>query len=200
MRQMNEEKQRLMKLRKRINKKRPHFKRFESWRFVRIKDQWRKPRGIDNKMRTEESGWPKSVKVGYRGPAAVRGLHPTGKEEVMVWNAEDVKGVDAETQVARIGGSVGGRKREAILDKAEELDIHVLNLGVGKPLDEFEELVTEDEEELIEEDYLEEIDLEAMTKKELTAYAKEMGIKVPSRARKAKIVELIQNHEEEEDS
>jgi large subunit ribosomal protein L32e len=197
---MSEEKQRLMKLRKRINKKRPHFKRFESWRFVRIKDQWRKPRGIDNKMRTEESGWPKSVKVGYRGPAAVRGLHPTGKEEVMVWNAEDVEGVDVETQVARIGGSVGGRKREAILSKAEELDIHILNPGLGEPLDEFEELVTEDEEELIEEDYVEEIDLEAMTKKELTAYAKEMGIKVPSRARKAEIVELIQNHEEEEDS
>lgn len=197
---MSEEKQRLMKLRKRMNKKRPHFKRFESWRFVRIKDQWRKPRGIDNKMRTEESGWPKSVKVGYRGPAAVRGLHPTGKEEVMVWNAEDVEGVDAETQVARIGGSVGGRKRETILDKAKELDIHVLNPGVGEPLDEFEELITEDEEELIEEDYVEEIDLEAMTKKELTAYAKEMGIKVPSRARKAEIVELIQTHEEEEDS
>lgn len=197
---MSEEKQRLMKLRKRINKKRPHFKRFESWRFVRIKDQWRKPRGIDNKMRTEESGWPKSVKVGYRGPAAVRGLHPTGKEEVMVWNAKDVEGVDVETQVARIGGSVGGRKREVILQKTEELDVHVLNPGVKDREDEFEELVTEDEEELLEEDYVDEIDLEAMTKKELTAYAKEMGIKVPSKARKAEIVELIQNHEEEEDS
>jgi len=197
---MSEEKQRLMKLRKRIKKKRPHFKRFESWRFVRIKDQWRKPRGIDNKMRTEESGWPKSVKVGYRGPAAVRGLHPTGKEEVMVWNAEDVEGVDVETQVARIGGSVGGRKREAILDKAKELDVHVLNSGVGEPLDEFEELVTEDDEELLEEDYVDEIDLESMTKKELTSHAKEIGIKVPSKARKAEIVELIQNHEEEEDS
>jgi len=199
-RQLSEEKQRLMKLRKRINKKRPHFKRFESWRFVRIKDQWRKPRGIDNKMRTEESGWPKSVKVGYRGPAAVRGLHPTGKEEVMVWNAKDVEGVDVETQVARIGGSVGGRKREVILQKTEELDVHVLNPGVKDREDEFEELVTEDEEELLEEDYVDEIDLEAMTKKELTAYAKEMGIKVPSKARKAEIVELIQNHEEEEDS
>ncbi len=196
---MSEEKQRLMKLRKRINKKRPHFKRFESWRFVRIKDQWRKPRGIDNKMRTEESGWPKSVKVGYRGPAAVRGLHPTGKEEVVVWNPGDVEDVDAETQVVRIGGSVGGRKREAILEKAEELDVHVLNPGVEAPLDEFEELVTEDEEELIEEDYMDEIDLEAMTKKELTAYAEEMRIKVPSKARKAEIVELIRSHEEEED-
>jgi len=63
---MSEEKQRLMKLRKRINKKRPHFKRFESWRFVRIKDQWRKPRGIDNKMRTEESGWPDSTLPGKK--------------------------------------------------------------------------------------------------------------------------------------
>jgi large subunit ribosomal protein L32e len=188
-----------MKLRKRINKKRPHFKRFESWRFVRIKDQWRKPRGIDNKMRTEESGWPKSVKIGYRGPAAVRGLHSTGKEEVMVCNPKDVEDVDVETQVACIGGSVGGRKREAILEKAKELNVHVLNPGIEEPLDEFEELVTEDDEELIEEDHIDEIDLEAMTKKELTAYADEIGIKVPSRARKAEIVELIRSHEEEED-
>jgi large subunit ribosomal protein L32e len=194
---MSDEKQRLMKLRKKISKKRPHFKRFESWRFVRIKDQWRKPRGIDNKMRTEEQGWPKSVKAGYGGPAAVRGLHPSGKEEVMVWNRADVDGVDAETQVARIGGSVGGRKREAILEKAEELNIRILNLGRKGPEDEFEELVTEDEEELLGEDDEEEIDLEAMTKKELTTHAKELGIKVPSKARKADIIELIENLEEE---
>ena len=47
---MNEaDKKRLLKTRQSINKKRPHFKRFESWRLVRIKDQWRKPKGIDNK-------------------------------------------------------------------------------------------------------------------------------------------------------
>jgi large subunit ribosomal protein L32e len=193
---MSDEKQRLMKLRKKISKKRPHFKRFESWRFVRIKDQWRKPRGIDNKMRTEEQGWPKSVKTGYRGPAAVRGLHPSGKEEVMVWNRADVEQVDAETQVARIGGSVGGRKREAILEKAKELNIRILNPGKKGPEDEFDELVTEDEEELLRGE--EEIDLEAMTKKELTTHAKEMGIKVPSKARKADIIELIENLEEDE--
>ena len=196
---MSDEKQRLMKLRKKISKKRPHFKRFESWRFVRIKDQWRKPRGIDNKMRTEEKGWPKSVKSGYGGPAAVRGLHPSGKEEVMVWNKADVEGVDAETQVARIGGSVGGRKREAILEKAEELNIRILNPGRKGPEAEFEELVTEDEEELLGEDDEEEIDLKAMTKKELTAHATEMGIKVPSKARKADIIELIENLEDEGD-
>ena len=146
------EKKRLLKIRSRINKKRPHFKRFESWRFVRIKDQWRKPRGIDNKMRTELQGWPKSVKIGYRGPAAVRGLHSSGLEEVMVWNIKDLEKVDPETQVARIGGTVGGRKKETMLKKAEELRIRILNRGVMEPEDDFEDLEDEDEEEDLEED------------------------------------------------
>ena len=141
------EKKRLLRIRNRIKKKRPHFKRFESWRFVRLKDIWKKPRGIDNKMRTELQGWPKSVKIGYRGPAAVRGLHSSGMEEVMVWNAKDVEKVDPETQVARIGGTVGGRKKETILAKAEELKIRILNPGVMEPEDDFEELNDEDEEE-----------------------------------------------------
>lgn len=141
------EKKRLLKIRSRINKKRPHFKRFESWRFVRIKDQWRKPRGIDNKMRTELQGWPKSVKIGYRGPAAVRGLHSSGMEEVMVWNTKDLEKVDTETQVARIGGTVGGRKKETMLEKAEELKIKILNPGVTEPEDDFEDLDDEDEED-----------------------------------------------------
>jgi large subunit ribosomal protein L32e len=141
------EKKRLLKIRARIAKKRPHFKRFESWRFVRIKDQWRKPRGIDNKMRTELQGWPKSVKIGYRGPTAVRGLHSSGMEEVMVWNAKDVAKVNPETQVARIGGTVGGKKRETILAKAEELKIRILNPGVKEPEDDFESLDDEEEEE-----------------------------------------------------
>jgi large subunit ribosomal protein L32e len=141
------EKKRLLKIRSRINKKRPHFKRYESWRFVRIKDQWRKPRGIDNKMRTELQGWPKSVKIGYRGPAAVRGLHASGMEEVMVWNTKDLEKVDPETHVARIGGTVGGRKKETMLEKAKELKIRILNPGVTEPEDDFEDLDDEDEEE-----------------------------------------------------
>jgi len=141
------EKKRLLKIRSRINKKRPHFKRFESWRFVRIKDQWRKPRGIDNKMRTELQGWPKSVKIGYRGPAAVRGLHASGMEEVMVWNTKDLEKIDPETHVARIGGTVGGRKKETMLEKAKELKIRILNPGVTEPEDDFEDLDDEDEEE-----------------------------------------------------
>ena len=155
------DKKRLLRTRQRISQKRPHFKRFESWRLVRIKDQWRKPKGIDNKMRTELRGWPKSVKVGYGGPAAVKDLHPSGYEEVMVWNTNDLEGITPETQAARIGGTVGGKKRESIIAKAEELKIKILNLGVSEPEDDFEELEDEEyEEEPEDEEEADDIDEE----------------------------------------
>jgi len=68
-------------------------------------------------------------------------------EEVMVWNAKDIAKVDPETQVARIGGTVGGKKKETILAKAEELKIRILNPGVIEPEDDFENLDDEEEEE-----------------------------------------------------
>ncbi len=123
------ERKRLMRVKKNISKKRPKFSKFESWRLVRVKDYWRRPTGIDNKMRQKRKGWPKSVKVGYRSPRAVRGLHPSGMEEVAVFNVGDLTIVDPETQVARIGGSVGARKRSAIVSEAENLGIRILNRG-----------------------------------------------------------------------
>ena len=123
------EKRRLMRLKKKMSQKRPHFRRFEEWRLVRIKDRWRRPKGIDNKMRQKRKGWPRTVNVGFRSPKAVRHLHPSGMEEVAVFNVGDLTIVDPETQVARIGGTVGRRKRRFILKEALELGIRILNPG-----------------------------------------------------------------------
>ncbi|MDG7043343.1 MAG: hypothetical protein JRM98_04415, partial [Nitrososphaerota archaeon] len=51
-----------------IYMKKPKFLRQESWRYKKLKPNWRKPKGIDNKMRLQEKGWPPLVKVGYRTP------------------------------------------------------------------------------------------------------------------------------------
>jgi len=118
---------RLIRLRRRISSKRPRFRRQESWRYVRIKESWRRPRGIDSKMRLKKKGWPPSPSVGYRGPRAVRGLHPSGYEEVLVYNVGDLATIDPETQAIRIAGTVGARKRALILAEAKKRGIKVLN-------------------------------------------------------------------------
>jgi large subunit ribosomal protein L32e len=147
-----QEKKKLLKIRKKIKEKRPHFKRFESWRYTRIKDQWRKPRGIDNHMRTEEKGWPKSVKIGYRGPISVRGLHPSGYVEAMVWNPDDLDKLNPDIHAARIGGSVGKRKREKITTQALKMNIKVLNPLIKRIAEDFEELEDDDYEYISEEE------------------------------------------------
>jgi large subunit ribosomal protein L32e len=57
----------------------------------------------------------------------VRGLHPSGFEEVRVHNVDDLEGVDGDTQAVRIGSTVGARKRERIEEEAEDREIRVLN-------------------------------------------------------------------------
>jgi len=116
-----------LELRSAKNDARPAFKRQEWFRYQRLGEKWRKPKGIHSKMRRHLSYRPPVVSIGFRGPKAVRDFHPSGFQEVMVYNASQVEKVDPKVQAIRIGGTVGGKKRMAITEKADELGIRVLN-------------------------------------------------------------------------
>lgn len=119
---------RLLRVREKIRKSRPKFRRQESWRYKRLKRSgWRKPNGIDNSMRHHKRGIPTIVRVGFRGPKATRGLTRTGKVEVLIHNTNDLEKIDRETQVVRIASTVGTRKKVAITNKADELEIKIIN-------------------------------------------------------------------------
>jgi large subunit ribosomal protein L32e len=120
-------------------RKKPKFRRQESWRYKRVKDTWRKPHGIDSKMRKKVKGWPASPTIGYRSPKKTRGLHPSGFLETRVQSVEDLGGIDPELQAIRIARTVGGRKRIEILALAEEKGIHVLNPRTAREPEEFKE-------------------------------------------------------------
>jgi len=117
----------MLKMRREIASRRPKFVRQESWRYKRVRPSWRKPKGIDSKMRLRVKGWPKIVKVGYRGPSLVRGLHPSGFRDILVYNVSDLERLNPKTDAARIASTVGAKKRKEILTKAKELGINVLN-------------------------------------------------------------------------
>lgn len=117
----------ILKLRKEIEKGRPQFQRPESWRYTRLKENWRKPKGLDNKVRKMVKGWPRLVKVGYRGPISARGLHPSGFRDILVDNLKGLDGLNPETDAVRLAAGLGARKRGDILDRANELGLKVLN-------------------------------------------------------------------------
>lgn len=119
----------LLRARKKVSATRPKFVRQESWRYIRLAENWRKPKGVDNKMRKQVSGVPALVKVGYRGPKRARGLHPSGYRDRLIHNIRDLEKLDPKIDAARIGHSVGRRKRIDIVSRANALGIKVLNRG-----------------------------------------------------------------------
>ncbi|MDR0509314.1 MAG: 50S ribosomal protein L32e [Candidatus Methanoplasma sp.] len=110
-----------------ISGRRPAFKRQEWFRYARLGEKWRKPKGIHSKMKRRLKRRQPIVDIGFRGPASVRGLHPSGFEEVLVYNVDGLEGIDPKVQAVRVGGTVGTKKRIAIEDRAAELGIRVLN-------------------------------------------------------------------------
>jgi len=126
----------LLQVRKRAKQKKPEFLRSESWRYSKMSKSWRRPRGLDHKMRRKIKGWPPMVSTGYKGPKVARGLHPSGFREVLVHNVDELIRVDPAVQVARIAHTVGKKKRALILAEAKQKKITVLNPGVEEAVEE----------------------------------------------------------------
>jgi large subunit ribosomal protein L32e len=125
--ELDGETKRLLKVRFRQKLKKPEFRRYEAHKKLRLRNKsWRRPRGMDNKMRKRIAG-KKPVMVGFGAPSAVRGLHPSGFVEVLVTNPAELDGIDPKRQAIRIASAVGLRKRLAIEEKAKERGIKILN-------------------------------------------------------------------------
>ncbi len=118
----DKEKKRLMKL-----KNDKDFKRQNSHKHNRVPSSWRKAIGRHSNVRLKKKYAKNMPNPGYGSPKKVRGLHPSGLTDNLVHRPEDLEDLDPEVDGARIASKVGGRKREAILEKAAEEDIHVFN-------------------------------------------------------------------------
>jgi large subunit ribosomal protein L32e len=118
-----------LRLKHRRKKKQPKFKRQEWFRYKRLGQSWRRPKGLHSKMRKHKGYRPNVVRIGYGSPKLARYLHPSGFKEIMVYNVNDLDGVDPKTEAVRIGHGVGTKKRIELEKKAEELGIRVLNKG-----------------------------------------------------------------------
>ena len=124
---LTENEKRLLRIKNKNAVKRVEFRRQEWFRYKKLGESWRKPRGKHSKQREHLARRPPVVDAGYRSPAAVRGLHPSGFLEVLVHTPQELEKLDPLREAARIGSTVGSRKRELIMEKAEELKVRILN-------------------------------------------------------------------------
>ena len=125
---LDEEMKAALALRAAQKKKTPSFRRTEWFRYKRLsRSGWRAPHGMDSKQRRNYKYRGSLVRIGHGKVAAARFLHPSGFREVMVHNVAELEAIDPGTEAARVGSSVGGRKREHIYSRADELGIRVLN-------------------------------------------------------------------------
>ncbi len=122
----------LLEKREQIKGNNPDFVRPESWRYVRLQTNWRKPKGIDHHQRKQKSrGRPGLVKIGYGGPKESQGLHPSGYTDNLVFNLADLKKLDPKKDGVRFGHSVGTKKRKEIAAIAIAEKFKIFNARVS---------------------------------------------------------------------
>jgi large subunit ribosomal protein L32e len=126
---LSPERRRLLALRRAQDVRRPIFGRQAANRYWRIgrDGAWRRPRGLQSKQRRHYGYRAQIVSIGYRSPAAVRGLAPNGFRPVIVHTSLEIDALDPAREAAVIARTVGTRRRLTLEDAARRKGVHVLN-------------------------------------------------------------------------
>ncbi len=122
------DRQSLLEQRKRSKAKKPDFIMQDTHKKPKLKHRWRKPRGIDSKMRLRLRGYRASVSKGWKSPAAVRGMTRKGLRPVIISTVAELGAIDAKKDEAVISSSVGTKARLLIAKKSIGLGITFGNM------------------------------------------------------------------------
>src|SRR3990167_6145593 len=118
----------LLDIRKQMKLKKPDFIRQDIRKKARLKIKWRKPRGLDSKIRRKLNGRAKGVSQGYRSPKKIRGLHQSGLRQFIIRTIKDMDNLSPKENCLVISSSLGKRKRVEVLKKAGEKNFQVVNI------------------------------------------------------------------------
>lgn len=112
-----------------VKKRTQKFTRHQSDRYKGLKSNWRKPRGIDNRVRRRFKGQRIMPSIGFGSNAVTRHMMPNGFRKIVINNANelDMLLLQNRTYAAEVAHNVSARKRLAIVQRAKELDIKLTN-------------------------------------------------------------------------
>ncbi|KAK2114327.1 60S ribosomal protein L32, partial [Saguinus oedipus] len=101
----------------------------QSDRYVQIKRHWRKPRGIDNRVRRRFKGQILMPNIGYRSNKKIKHMLPSGFWKFLVHNVKELEVLLMcnKSYCAEIAHNVSSKNRKAIVERAAQLAIRVTN-------------------------------------------------------------------------
>ena len=115
---------------KKVIKRSKRFTRFQSDKFPhKIRDSYRKPRGIDNRMKRQFRGNKPLVKVGYGTKVAHKHILPNGFKKFLIRNEKDVEVLLMNNRVfcGELASNLSAEKRKTIAKRAAELNVRLTN-------------------------------------------------------------------------
>merc|ERR1711939_1081839 len=113
-----------------VKKRTKKFIRHQSDQFMRIsRSSWRKPKGIDSRVRRRFRGQIKLANIGYGTNKKFRHVLPCGFLEFRVSNVKELEILLMHNRkyAAEICGNVSIKQRKLIVERASELNIKVTN-------------------------------------------------------------------------
>ncbi|WP_411024657.1 eL32 family ribosomal protein, partial [Salmonella sp. s55962] len=106
-----------------VKKRRKRFRRHQSDRVMRVKPSWRRPKGIDNRVRRRFKGMMRMPNIGYGSNRKTRHLLPNGFKKFVVRNKRELEMLMMNNRkfCAEIFHGVSARKRKEIVERAQQL-------------------------------------------------------------------------------
>ncbi|XP_074660066.1 large ribosomal subunit protein eL32-like [Tubulanus polymorphus] len=112
-----------------VKKRTKKFIRHQSDRYKKLKQNWRKPKGIDNRVRRKFKGQYLMPNIGYGSNKKTKYVCPDGFKKFRVFNIRDLEVLMMQNRTfsAEIAGTVSAKKRKTLVERAQQLNIKVTN-------------------------------------------------------------------------
>ena len=117
-----------------VKKKKNTFNRFEHDRYYRLDRSWRRPHGIDCRVRRRYRGTQRCPKIGYGSNKKTRFLLPNYKLKYVVHNMKELECLmmNNEKYCAEIAATVGAVLRKDMVKRAKSKKIEELEKKLKK--------------------------------------------------------------------
>jgi large subunit ribosomal protein L32e len=112
-----------------VKKRTKRFTRHQSDRFKCVDPSWRKPKGIDSRVRRRFKSNLAMPSIGFGSNKRTKFMMPSGHKAFVVNNTNDVELLlmHNRTHAAEIAHNVSARKRIDIIARAKQLGVKVTN-------------------------------------------------------------------------